>query len=162
VTRTIQPLANSNGNKVEVQFSRQIGSMTADPLRVRQILLNLLSNASKFSQDSTINVRITRECQEVTEWIIFRVVDRGIGMTPAQLESLFKESYTVGNSAGSKFGGTGLGLAISQRLAHLMNGAITVTSQLGAGSTFSLLLPANSAPASAADSAVARPTLQKS
>lgn len=154
VVKTIQPLAGSNGNSVEVHFSRQLGSMTADPVRVRQILLNLLSNASKFSQNSVITVRITRERQEDTEWIIFRVVDRGIGMTPTQMESLFKDFFTAGNSTGSKYGGTGLGLAISQRLAHLMNGAITVTSHPGSGSTFSLLLPCNVAPS---DSGASKP-----
>ena len=110
--------------------------------KVRQVLLNLLSNAAKFTEHGTITLKISRERIDEQEWVCFKVADTGIGMTPEQVSNLFQAFTQADASTTRKYGGTGLGLALSQRLCRLMGGDITVVSEPGIGSTFTIRLPA--------------------
>ncbi|HKH91590.1 MAG TPA: ATP-binding protein, partial [Gemmatimonadaceae bacterium] len=116
--------------------------MHSDLTRVRQILLNLLSNASKFTSNGTVSLTVTREEKRDRDWIVFAVRDTGIGMTPEQLARLFQPFTQADPSTTRKYGGTGLGLSISQRLSRLMDGTISVVSEPGMGSIFTVRLPA--------------------
>ncbi|MCP4981267.1 MAG: PAS domain-containing protein, partial [Gammaproteobacteria bacterium] len=144
---TTQSIADSNGNKIDVSLSDDIGRMFADVTRVRQIVLNLLSNACKFTQHGTISVRGNSEHNSTGDWIALSVSDTGIGMSDEQVQKLFQEFSQADASTTRKFGGTGLGLAISQRFCHLMGGAIDVVSTPGQGSTFTMRLPRHMGPA---------------
>ena len=106
------------------------------------MLLNLLSNAAKFTDHGRIRVDATRDRAGDGDWLTFRVEDTGIGMTPSQMSRLFTEFEQADPSTTRKYGGTGLGLAISRRLCHLMGGDISVESTSGKGSTFIVTLPA--------------------
>ena len=143
VTFTSQPLAAKNGNVLQVDCPADPGSMYADQTKVRQILLNLLGNAAKFTQQGRITLSIARESAvEGSEWVRFQVADTGIGMTPAQVQDLFQPFTQADSSTARQYGGTGLGLAISQRFCQLLGGEIRVESELGQGSTFTVRLPA--------------------
>ena len=137
VVTTIRPLVDRNRNTLEVACADDPGSMRADLTKVRQILFNLLSNASKFTQDGYITLAVTRRA----DWVEFRVSDTGIGMSPDQMEKLFQDFTQVDASTTRKYGGTGLGLAISRRFCRMMGGEITAHSRLGAGATFECQLP---------------------
>ena len=141
VTAMVRPLVEKNGNTFEVAIDEDIGTMHADLTRVKQILLNLLGNASKFTSKGTIALTATREEKDRREWIVFTVRDTGIGMSQEQLAKLFKPFTQADPSTTRKYGGTGLGLSISQRLSRLMNGTISVVSEPGMGSIFTLRLP---------------------
>src|SRR5262249_4160981 len=138
----IQPLTQKNSNKLVTVVSEDAGSMHADLTKVRQSLFNLLSNASKFTHNGTITLNICRESSPLGDWIVFRVTDSGIGMTQDQIDKLFEAFTQADSSTTRKFGGTGLGLAISRRFCRMMGGDITVTSEMGTGSTFTVRLPA--------------------
>jgi signal transduction histidine kinase/CheY-like chemotaxis protein len=142
VVATIQPLAEKNGNALIVQCPADSGTICADQTRVRQALLNLMSNANKFTEQGSVTVSIRREMQAAKEWIELAVTDTGIGMTPEQMGRLFEEFVQADASTTRKYGGTGLGLAISRRFCQMMGGDITVQSQSGQGSTFTIRLPA--------------------
>ena len=142
VAATAQPLAARNGNRLIVDCAGDIGSIRADATRLRQIILNLLSNACKFTERGEVRLGIGRE----PSWIAITVADTGIGMTAEQLGRLFQEFSQADSSTTRRYGGTGLGLAISRRLARLMGGDITVESTPGKGSTFTVRLPAEAAP----------------
>jgi CheY-like chemotaxis protein/anti-sigma regulatory factor (Ser/Thr protein kinase) len=119
-----------------------IGAMHADLTKVRQALFNLLSNACKFTEKGTVSLAVERETADGEEWLRFTVSDTGIGMTPEQLARLF-EAFTQADAATTRrFGGTGLGLALSRRLCRMMGGDVTVESESGRGSTFTIRLPA--------------------
>ena len=135
------PLAAQNSNTLTVEAQDEPGVMTADPVRVRQILLNLVSNACKFTKDGRVTVSATRRALRGGEWIVFKVVDTGIGMTADQVAQLFQDFTQADASTTRRFGGTGLGLAISRRFARMMGGDIAAESTAGLGSTFTLLLP---------------------
>lgn len=137
-----KPLADKNNNRIEVRYADDSGSMRSDPTRVRQVLLNLLSNACKFTQDGRIDVTVERLYRGGRDWLDIRVVDTGIGMNEEQTAKLFQEFSQADSSTASEYGGTGLGLAISQRLSALMGGDITVASTPGEGSEFVVRLPA--------------------
>ncbi len=137
---TAQPLIAKKGNTLTLDCPVDIGAMHADATKLRQMLLNLLSNASKFTEKGTITLRLTRKSGG--ESLEFAVVDTGIGMTPEQLTRLFQAFSQADASTASKYGGTGLGLAISKQFAQMMHGDITVTSTAGVGSTFTIRLPA--------------------
>jgi CheY-like chemotaxis protein/anti-sigma regulatory factor (Ser/Thr protein kinase) len=115
--------------------------MHADLTRVRQILLNLLSNASKFTEKGTVTLVASRELDDGRHWIVLEVHDTGIGMTPAQRERLFQPFTQADPSTTRKYGGTGLGLSITKRFCELMNGTIDVRSEAGEGSVFTVRLP---------------------
>jgi signal transduction histidine kinase/DNA-binding response OmpR family regulator/methyl-accepting chemotaxis protein len=138
VVTTIQPLVDRNHNSLDVTYADDLGSMGADLTKVRQILFNLLSNASKFTQRGHITLAVDRRA----DWMHFRVADTGIGMSPDQMKKLFQDFTQVDASTTRKYGGTGLGLAISRRFCRMMGGEITAQSSLGAGATFECRMPA--------------------
>ena len=142
VVKTIEPLAEKSGNELVVNCSADVGSMRADQTRVRQALLNLLSNANKFTEKGKVTLEVRRTVDEGRDWISMTVVDTGIGMTPEQVERLFQQFVQADTSTTRRYGGTGLGLAISRQFCQMMGGDITVTSEAGRGSTFTIRLPA--------------------
>jgi signal transduction histidine kinase len=143
VASTIQPLVRKNANTLEVQCAPDLGTMRADTTKVRQSLLNLLSNACKFTEKGTIKLHVNRDKHGETERLIFEVTDTGIGMSAEQLNSVFQPFTQADASTTRKYGGSGLGLAISQHFCNMMGGYITAESTLGEGSTFCIRLPAH-------------------
>jgi CheY-like chemotaxis protein len=143
VLATVKPLITKNNNALEVEYAPDANRMVADLVKVRQTLLNLLSNAAKFTENGTVQLKIMRGRFDNTDWITFRVTDTGIGMSPEQIEHLFREFTQADNSTTRKYGGTGLGLAISRRFCQMMNGDILVESEVGKGTTFIVHLPAD-------------------
>jgi signal transduction histidine kinase len=141
VVKTIEPLAAKNGNRVAVHCDAAIGMLHADQMRLRQALLNLMSNANKFTENGTITIDARRGQEDGRDWVAIAVADTGIGMTPAQMGKLFQEFSQADASTTRKYGGTGLGLAISKRFCQMMGGDITVESEPGRGSTFTVRLP---------------------
>jgi signal transduction histidine kinase len=115
--------------------------MQADQMRLRQALLNLMSNANKFTDRGTISIDVQRGQENGRDWITLAVTDTGIGMTAEQMGKLFQEFSQASSSTASKYGGTGLGLVISKRFCQMMGGDITVESEVGRGSTFTIRLP---------------------
>lgn len=143
VKTTVGPLVSSRGNDLRVSLDPDLGNMTSDQTKVRQTLLNLLSNASKFTEKGTIRVEVNRRRAGVDEWIDLSVSDTGVGMTEEQLSRVFEAFTQADSSTMKRFGGTGLGLTISKQFCQLMGGDIAVTSALGKGTTFAVHLPAN-------------------
>ena len=146
VASTIQPLVDKNANKLQVRCAPDVGKIHTDITRVRQCLFNLLSNACKFTENGTISMDITRERSDDGDQIYFRVGDTGIGMNEAQIEKVFEAFQQADASTNHKYGGTGLGLAISRQFCQMMGGDISVTSQPGKGSTFTMWLAADISP----------------
>ncbi len=161
VAATVQPLVTRNGNRLEVQCSPDTGRMKADQTKVRQTLFNLLSNASKFTERGVIRLGVERaiiaqppalhgvapptsaaSLSESPGRIVFKIADTGIGMTTEQISRLFQVFSQADASTTRKYGGTGLGLVISRRFCQMMGGDITVASESGKGSTFTVTLPA--------------------
>jgi signal transduction histidine kinase/CheY-like chemotaxis protein len=142
IETTVLPLVEKNQNTLSVDIDPLAGVMFADLTKVRQVLFNLLSNATKFTENGRILFRIDRVNGPTGERIRFRISDTGIGMTDEQMSRLFQEFSQADASTTRKYGGTGLGLAISQRFCQIMGGDITVTSEPGKGSTFVVDLPA--------------------
>lgn len=138
---TAAPLMAKNNNTFSIFIEEGIGEMIADLSKVRQSLLNLLSNASKFTEEGEIKLRTSLVTRNDTPWISFRVTDTGIGMSEMQLGKLFQEYSQAESTTHKKYGGTGLGLALSQGFCQLMGGSIQVESKLGQGTTFEILLP---------------------
>lgn len=138
VTDTLHPLLTKNHNTLVINCPAIIGSMRADITKLRQILFNLLSNASKFTENGTITLAVE---QRESGWIAFQVSDTGIGMTPKQQEKLFQSFTQADASTTRKYGGTGLGLAIARQFCEIMGGNIQVESEAGKGTTFTMLLP---------------------
>ncbi|MGQ0732096.1 MAG: response regulator [Acidobacteriota bacterium] len=147
VVATIRPLLDKNGNTLTVNVAPDLGEMHADVTKVRQILLNLISNAAKFTTAGTIGVQAARDPSADRDSILLRVSDTGIGMTPTQMARLFRPFVQADDSVTRKYGGTGLGLAICTEFAALMGGTIGVDSELGRGSTFTVRLPRTVGPA---------------
>src|SRR6516165_9079477 len=141
VVKTFETLAAKNGNRIVVDCDPATKSIHADQMRVRQTLLNLVSNANKFTERGTLTIRARRREIDNREWVEIAVTDTGIGMTPAQMEKLFQEFSQVDSSTTRKYGGTGLGLAISRRFCRMMGGDISVESAPRCGSTFTIRLP---------------------
>ncbi|MFZ2491157.1 MAG: response regulator [Thermoanaerobaculia bacterium] len=142
VVTTVKPLVEKNSNQIEVVCDPAIGSMHADVTRVRQILFNLLSNSSKFTKEGKITLDARREQGDDGEWIVFRVSDTGIGMTPDQVAKLFKPFTQADASTTRKYGGTGLGLTISRHFCQMMNGELLLESEYGKGTMFTARIPA--------------------
>jgi signal transduction histidine kinase len=141
VVKTIEPLAAKNANQVAVQCDAEIGTLHADQMRLRQALLNLMSNANKFTDHGTITIDARQGQEGSLDWVSISVGDTGIGMTAEQMGKLFQEFSQADASTTRKYGGTGLGLAISKRFCQMMGGDITVESEPGHGSTFTIRLP---------------------
>jgi len=146
VVLTVKPAIEKNANVLEVHFDEQLGMMYADQTRMRQVLLNLLSNASKFTTNGKVMLTVNREKDEFRldaplGMITFTVSDTGIGMSQGQQQQLFQPFTQGDTSTTKKYGGTGLGLAISRDFCQMMGGEIIVKSQPGVGSTFTIRLP---------------------
>ncbi|MEH1938220.1 MAG: ATP-binding protein [Nostoc sp.] len=146
VVLTVKPAIEKNANVLEVDFDQQLGTMYADQTRMRQVLLNLLSNASKFTTNGKVTLTVNREKDEFRPEaplgsITFTVTDTGIGMSHRQQQQLFQPFTQGDTSTTKKYGGTGLGLAISRHFCQMMGGEIIVKSQPGVGSTFTIRLP---------------------
>lgn len=138
---TMTPIVKNNGNEFEIDVPRQIGAITADKLRVRQILFNLLSNAAKFTKESRVLLAAKREMTPEGARILFIIRDWGMGISPDHMKRLFTDFNQGDVSTSHKFGGTGLGLAICKRFCDLMGGDISVQSEPGKGSIFTVRLP---------------------
>ena len=136
-----QPLAEKNANTIEYRFTEDLGVMASDETRLRQILLNFLSNACKFTKAGVVVFDVSEEVVEASPILSFKIIDSGIGMTPDQVAKIFEEFTQADEDTTAKFGGTGLGLAITKRLTEMMQGEIRVESEPGKGSTFELRLP---------------------
>lgn len=157
---TIQPLADKNSNTIKVDCAEDLGVIHADLTKLRQSLFNLLSNASKFTEQGTITLTVSREASPASQradstsspltkggleggdWVNFAVSDTGIGMTPEQMDRLFESFSQAEASTTRRFGGTGLGLAITRHFCRMMGGDVSVDSEEGVGSTFTIRLPA--------------------
>ena len=141
IVPTVKPLVENNGNVFEVHCDEQLNTMYADLTKVRQVLLNLLANAAKFTKQGKVTLTVTSERVGDFEWVGFRVQDTGIGISDEQQQQLF-QAFTQGDTSTTrKYGGTGLGLAISRHFCQMMGGNIGVESQVGQGSTFTVNLP---------------------
>ncbi|HEY7899178.1 MAG TPA: response regulator [Gemmatimonadaceae bacterium] len=153
VVTTVEPLIAQNGNTLEVKCDPNLGAMRADMIKVRQALLNLLSNASKFTDHGVVRLEVVREHSlgGTGDDYVFHVSDTGIGMTPGQQAKLFEAFSQAEASTTRRFGGTGLGLAITRRFCEMMGGRIDVESEHGRGSTFTIRLPATVVEEGAAD-----------
>ncbi len=145
VAKTVEPLFLRNTNRLKVECPPNIGGLHSDKTKFTQILFNLLSNAAKFTQKGTITLTVERIKQDENSWdseqLIFKCTDTGIGITPEQLQKLFQPFTQADASTTRKYGGTGLGLAIAQKYSQMLGGEITVSSEFGNGSTFTLILP---------------------
>ncbi|HEY2546015.1 MAG TPA: ATP-binding protein [Candidatus Acidoferrum sp.] len=142
---TLSPAIAKNANTFQLNASDDVAMMRADVTKVRQILLNLLSNACKFTDHGTISLNVDRSAFGGQDWIRFQVRDTGIGITEKQQENLFQEFAQADVSIARRYGGTGLGLAISHRFVQMMKGRISVESVPGQGSVFTVQLPAQAA-----------------
>jgi signal transduction histidine kinase len=153
--KDVEPLVRRNGNKLTVQSNGDIGTVRADATKVKQVLLNLISNAAKFTKAGTISLVLSRQWpvvsgattpatdhgQRATDTVTISVTDTGIGMTADQMARLFQPYQQATDATARQFGGTGLGLAISRQFCRLMGGDLTVASEPGKGSTFTARLP---------------------
>jgi len=137
VAKTIEPMATKNGNRIAIDCPSNLGTIHADQIRFRQALLNLASNANKFTENGTVTIAANAQRTEIT----VAVTDTGIGMTEEQMGRLFQQFSQADSSTTRKYGGTGLGLAISRHFCRMMGGDITVESKPGKGSTFTIRLP---------------------
>ncbi len=142
VVTTAAPLVEKNANRLEVRRADDLGQVYTDVTKVRQTLLNLLSNAGKFTEKGQITLEVKRVIEGGMEWMVFVVADTGIGMSEEQVARLFKEFSQADSSTTRKYGGTGLGLAISRRFCQMLGGDISVKSKPGQGAAFTVKLPA--------------------
>jgi signal transduction histidine kinase len=140
VIGTAGQLAEKNKNRFIVEAQESLGALNADPMRLKQILLNLLSNACKFTKDGEVALRV-RKVADGRDWIELAVADTGIGLTAEQQAKLFQEFTQADSLTARRYGGTGLGLALSRKLARMMGGDVTVASEPGKGSVFTVRLP---------------------
>jgi GAF domain-containing protein len=145
VVDTARQLAEQNKNRLAVDTPADLGTLTVDPMRLRQILLNLLSNACKFTKQGDVKLE-ARRLVDGRDQIEIAVADSGIGMTPEQQAKVFEEFTQADATTAQRFGGTGLGLAITRKLARMMGGDVTVSSEPGKGSVFTVRLPGGAPP----------------
>jgi hypothetical protein len=157
VAATSTPLVEGNDNRLRVEVDPSLAQMRADPTKVRQALLNLLSNAAKFTRDGVVTLAVRRESVDQVEWVCFEVSDTGIGIPPEKLEHIFGEFSQADDTTTRDFGGTGLGLAISRRFCRMMGGDITVRSRAGEGSSFTIRVPIRVEPVAATAAAAHSP-----
>jgi signal transduction histidine kinase len=142
VANATQALAAARGNQFEVDVAQNVEKMNSDKTKLRQVLLNLLSNACKFTENGKVRLSVTRTSVGQMDWIQFKIEDSGIGIPHDKLDLLFKPFSQADASTARKYGGTGLGLALSQQFCRLMGGQILVESFPGSGSVFTVILPA--------------------
>jgi adenylate cyclase len=140
VVGTAGQLAEKNQNRLIVEAQENLGPLNADSMRLKQILLNLLSNACKFTKEGEVALRV-RKVVDGRDWVELAVADTGIGLTAEQQAKLFQEFTQADSLTARRYGGTGLGLALSRKLARVMGGDVTVTSEPGKGSVFTVRLP---------------------
>jgi PAS domain S-box-containing protein len=140
---TIRPLASNAGNQIALTVAGDLTRQRTDAMRLRQCLLNLLSNACKFTRNGVVSIDVT----QTDEWLVFAISDTGIGMTEEQMARLFQPFQQAENRIAHEYGGTGLGLALTRRIAQLLGGDVSVASAAGKGSTFTLRLPVKAADA---------------
>jgi signal transduction histidine kinase len=140
VIGTAGQLAEKNKNRLIVEAQENVGVLKADPMRLKQILLNLLSNACKFTKEGEVALRV-RKVADSRNWVELAVADTGIGLTAEQQAKLFQDFTQADSLTARRYGGTGLGLALSRKLARMMGGDVTVASELGKGSVFTVRLP---------------------
>jgi signal transduction histidine kinase len=150
VVATVAPSAAANGNSISLDVGTQLGSADTDGFKLSQCLLNLMANAAKFTKDGQIKLRARREDSDDASWVVFEVIDTGIGISPEAQARLFQPFVQADAGTTRAYGGTGLGLAITRRLARLMGGDVTLRSAPGQGSAFTLRIPAR-VPQSAAN-----------
>jgi signal transduction histidine kinase len=143
VISNAQPLIANNRNRLELEVSGRLGSVTNDATKMRQVALNLLSNAAKFTHDGVITFSVRRDSKVGGDWIEISVRDTGIGISEADQAKLFQKFGQLAASTSSRYGGTGLGLALSQKLCGMMGGAISVRSEPGKGAIFTARVPAD-------------------
>jgi signal transduction histidine kinase len=155
VAATCAPLIARNGNTLAIEGGGALGPIVADATKLRQVLLNLLSNAAKFTDKGRITLSVAQEESAVHPWLRVAVSDTGIGISAENLARLFNNFSQAHPAIAGKYGGTGLGLALSRKLCRLMGGEITATSEPGRGSCFTLRIPLSPIPAAAADAAAA-------
>jgi signal transduction histidine kinase len=142
VVATARPLILDNGNRLVVDCPDNVGSVMLDATKLRQIALNLLSNAAKFTSNGAVTLSVRRDRKPGGDWIEIEVRDTGIGIAKSDLPKLFQNFGQATASTSSKYGGTGLGLALTQKLSAIMGGGVSVHSELGRGSCFTIRLPA--------------------
>jgi signal transduction histidine kinase len=138
VIATVEPLVVENENKLVVKCPQDLGIVSTDQTKLRQAALNLLSNAAKFTRNGTVTLTVQRRKRQAGDWIEIQVQDTGIGIAETEVGRLFQNFGQANRSTSSRYGGTGLGLALSQKLCALMGGGISVKSELGQGSCFSI------------------------
>jgi len=146
IATTIDPAVRKNGNQLTVNCADDIGFMNCDMIKLRQTLLNLLSNAAKFTHDGQIAITVERQRSGDKDWVFFEVKDNGIGIEPIKQQRLFDAFVQADGSTTRKYGGTGLGLAISRKYCQMLGGSLTLDSTPGEGSIFTVALPADPAP----------------
>ncbi len=152
VESTVQPLVEKKSNTLTVSYSDSLGTMQTDMTKLRQMLLNLLSNAAKFTESGNLLLEVKRHSQEDGDWVKFSVTDNGIGMTVEQQKRLFQPFTQADASTTRRYGGTGLGLAITKKFTEMMGGTITVISEFGQGTTITIALPVQGAKTEKTDS----------
>ncbi|WP_377294685.1 sensor histidine kinase [Rhizobium sp. SG2393] len=158
VVATAEPLVKANGNNFVVQRPVRLGTIVGDETKLRQVIFNLLSNAAKFTRGGTVSFVARHRSIGISDWIEMQVIDTGIGISKDDLPKLFQNFQQASAMTSAKYGGTGLGLAISQKLCALMGANITVDSELGRGTSFTVRIPVNTArvtPLSSADTETA-------
>jgi signal transduction histidine kinase len=141
VVDLVLPAAEKNQNVLQVHYEQDPQTMQTDARKVRQILLNILNNACKFTENGKVTLNVKREVQQGKAWAIFTVTDTGIGIATEQMSRLFQEFSQGDMSSRRKYGGTGLGLAVSRRFCRLLGGDIIAKSEVGKGSVFTIILP---------------------
>ena len=138
IEATTKPLLEKNSNKFVVKIDKSIETMKSDETKLKQVLLNMISNSSKFTKEGTVSLEISAESKNRVK---FELSDTGIGMTEDQLKNVFEEFTQAETSTSKDYGGTGLGLPICKKITELMGGKIKVKSKIGEGTTFSIIVP---------------------
>ena len=138
IVASCEPMMSKKGNKLVVRCADNLGMVSTDATKLRQATLNLLSNAAKFTENGAVTLSVYRRKSTAGDWIEIQVHDTGIGIAKSDIAHLFQNFSQANRTTSSKYGGTGLGLALSQKLCGLMGGGITVTSEIGRGSTFTI------------------------
>jgi len=141
VSGTVAPLMQRNNNVFDVFFQQDIGTMRSDELKLKQCLLNILGNASKFTQNGRVDLRVTKESDQGADWAVFQIADTGIGMNESQMKKLFEPFYQADTSISRRYGGTGLGLSLTKQFCDMLGGTLSYKSEIGQGTTFIMRLP---------------------